>query len=133
VAEENREGENRKGSHSPASDPDHRYWCVRTHFVLALTLEQIFFNKVCYGDTRGRALLFSCFQVMRWNQSDRHHPNSESFLKIESGTNANGIIVFLERFKNSPPPRPAGARSGVKLLRAVKHNPAVVRRGNMSK
>jgi hypothetical protein len=50
---------------TPASDLDHRYWRARTRFVLVLTLEQIFFNKVCYGITRGGALLFSCFQLMR--------------------------------------------------------------------
>jgi hypothetical protein len=112
-----------------ASDLYHRYGRVRTHFVLVLTPEQTFFNKVCYGNTRGGAVLFladthSRVDPQTWNRSSRS----------KAGRTQTAWYSFLERFKNSlPPPVPAGARSGVKLLRAVKHDPAVVRRRNTSK
>jgi hypothetical protein len=63
-------------------------------------------------------------------------PNLETFIvleEIESGTNTKGIVVFpAEWFKNGlrthPPVRKI---RGVKLHRAVKHDQAVVKRGNI--
>jgi len=74
------------------------------------------------GEEPSRFLVFSW---CGWN----HPSNLEWFLEIESGANANGpngIIVFLERFKIVFP--------GARKIRggAVKQDPAVVRRGNMS-